>query len=63
MRIQWSDADNTYLVTVPEAPGCVTHGDSYEDAAGHGRDAIESWIAANRAWGRPIPAPQIIASA
>ena len=63
MRIQWSDADNAYLVTVPELPGCVTHGDSYEDAALHGREAIESWIAANRAWGRPIPAPQTIASA
>ena len=63
MHIQWSEADNAYLVTVPELPGCVTHGATYEDAVKQGQDAIESWIEANRAWGRPIPAPQTIASA
>ncbi len=62
MRIQWSDADHAFLVTVPELPGCVTHGTSYEDAVRQGQDAIESWIEANRAWGRPIPAPQTVAS-
>ncbi len=63
MRIQWSEADQAYLVTVPELPGCVTHGATYEDAVKQGQDAIEGWIEANRAWGRPIPAPQTIASA
>ncbi len=63
MRIQWSEADQAYLVTVPELPGCVTHGATYEDAVKQGQDAIESWIEANRALGRPIPAPQTIASA
>jgi predicted RNase H-like HicB family nuclease len=33
MIIQWSDRDNTYIVTVPELPGCKTHGDTYEEAA------------------------------
>lgn len=63
MHIQWSEADSAYIVTVPELPGCVTHGATYEDAVKQGQDAIESWIEANRAWGRPIPAPQTIASA
>lgn len=63
MRIQWSDEDNAYLVAVPELPGCVTHGATYEDAVRQGQDAIASWIEANRTWGRPIPAPQTIASA
>ena len=63
MRIQWSEVDNAYLVTVPELPGCVTHGATYEDAVREGQDAIESWIEANRAWDRPIPAPQTTTSA
>lgn len=57
MHIQWSEVDNAYLVTVPKLPGCVTHGATYEDAVRRGQDAVASWIEANHAWGRPIPAP------
>jgi predicted RNase H-like HicB family nuclease len=60
MVIQWSDPDNTYIVTVPELPGCKTHGDTSEEAVRQGRDAIESWIEANRYWGRPIPEPRVL---
>lgn len=59
MVIQWSDEDEAYIVTVPELPGCITHGATYEEAVKQGLDAIESWIDANRAWGRPIPAPRV----
>ena len=60
MVIQWSVLDNTYIVTVPELPGCKTHGDTYEEAVKHGQEAIESWIDANREWGHPIPAPRVL---
>jgi predicted RNase H-like HicB family nuclease len=59
--IQWSDEDDAYIVTVPELPGCTTHGATYEEALAHGLEAVESWIEANRAWGRPIPAPRTFA--
>ena len=52
MFIQWSKEDDAYIVTVPELPGCITHGDTYEEAVKQGRDAIESWIDARRASGR-----------
>lgn len=58
MVIQWSDEDTAYIVTVPELPGCVTHGATYEEAVQRGQEAIASWIDANRAWGRPIPTPR-----
>lgn len=58
MVIQWSEEDLAFIVTVPELPGCMTHGVTYEQAVQQGQDAIEGWIEANRAWGRPIPAPQ-----
>ncbi len=57
MVIQWSELDNVYIVTVPELPGCKTHEKTLEEAVQQGKDAIESWIDAMEAWGRPIPAP------
>jgi predicted RNase H-like HicB family nuclease len=44
MIIQWSDKDEAYIVTIPELPGCKTHGGTYEEAVKQGQDAIESWI-------------------
>jgi antitoxin HicB len=63
MLIQWDKDDCIYVVTVPELPGCQTHGKTYEEAVRQGRDAIESWIEANLARGRPIPEPRILKSA
>jgi predicted RNase H-like HicB family nuclease len=58
MEIIWSDEDQAYIVTVPELPGCKTHGRTYEEAVQQGKDAIRSWIDASRAWGDPIPPPR-----
>ena len=59
MTIEWDPDDHIYVVQVPELPGCVTHGDTYEEAVRQGQDAIESWIDAARADGTPIPAPRV----
>jgi predicted RNase H-like HicB family nuclease len=58
MVIEWSDEDQAYIVTVPELPGCKTHGDTYEEAVQQGQDAIESWIMAAIADNDPIPPPK-----
>lgn len=50
MDIQWSLEDGAFLVKVPALPGCVTHGSTYEEAEQQGKDAIESWLEASRAW-------------
>ena len=63
MLIQWDKDDRIYVVTVPELPGCMTHGKSYEEAVRQGQDAIASWIEANLAWGRSIPEPRILKTA
>jgi predicted RNase H-like HicB family nuclease len=54
MVIQWSEPDKAYIVTVPELPGCKTHGDTYKEAVRHGQEAIETWIEGSKAFGLPI---------
>lgn len=63
MHIQWSEEDRIYIVTVPELPGCKTHGKTYEKAVKQAQYAIEGWIEANKALGRPIPTPRVIVHA
>ncbi len=63
MIIQWSDEDNAYIVTVPELPGCRTHGKTYEEAVRQGQDAIATWIDGSRELGLPIPPPRILKTA
>jgi predicted RNase H-like HicB family nuclease len=60
--VEWDPEDEIYIATVPELPGCRTHGSTYEDAVRNAQDAINSWLDAARAWGTPIPAPRVAAS-
>ena len=62
MVIQWSERDNAYIVTVPELPGCKTHGLTYEEAVRNGQEAIETWIDGSRAFGLTIPEPRTLLS-
>ncbi|MDB5058975.1 MAG: type toxin-antitoxin system HicB family antitoxin [Chloroflexi bacterium] len=62
MVLEWDPVDRIYVVTVPELPGCSTHGTTYGEAVRQGRDAIVSWIDAARAWGRTVPPPRIFAA-
>ena len=59
MLIQWSDEDQVYVVTLPEFDGCLTHADTYEDAAKNGREVLELLIETHQADGRPLPEPQL----
>jgi predicted RNase H-like HicB family nuclease len=64
MLIQWSDEDQAFLVTLPEwkdrVLGRVTHGETYEEAVEHGKEALETLIASARKHGEPLPAPQTL---
>jgi predicted RNase H-like HicB family nuclease len=63
MLIEWSNEDDAYIVTVPELPGCRTHGATYAEAAKQGQDAIATWIEGALADGDPLPAPRLFAHA
>jgi predicted RNase H-like HicB family nuclease len=62
MLIQWDPRDDIYVVTVPELPGCTTHGRTYEEAVQQGQDAVESWIMVAEELGWPIPAEKTFAA-
>ena len=52
------DDGGGFLATVPDLPGCVSDGDSREEAARNVGDAIASWLEEARLVGREIPRPR-----
>lgn len=58
MSIEWSPEDDAFIVTVPELPGCRTHGATYDEAVRQGQDAIGTWADAALEDGDPLPAPR-----
>ncbi|MBA4180485.1 MAG: hypothetical protein C0506_07850 [Anaerolinea sp.] len=56
MVVWWSDEDQAFLVEVPELPGCMADGASYEDAVRNAQEVIALWIETAREDGREIPA-------
>ena len=51
------DEGGGYLIEFPDLPGCVSDGDSIEEAIENGVDAVDSWIATAAQFGDPIPPP------
>ena len=47
-----------FLATVPDLPGCMSDGETREEAARNIEDAIACWIEEARAIGRAVPAPK-----
>lgn len=44
-----------YSVIVPSLPGCVTQGETVEEAIAMAQDAIAGWIAVAEKHGEPVP--------
>ena len=55
--ITWSEEDSAYVVRVPELPGCVTHGESMEEAVKMADEAIYAYLEALLQTGQSIPVP------
>jgi predicted RNase H-like HicB family nuclease len=49
------EEDGGYVVTVPALPGCVTQGDTRDEALGNVREAIELYVEDCLAAGDPVP--------
>lgn len=58
MIIYWSKEDNAFIVEVPELPGCMADGNSYQEAVANAEVVIDEWIDMAKELGRPIPQPK-----
>jgi antitoxin HicB len=47
-----------YLIEYPDLPGCMSDGETIEEAIANGRDAQATWIAAMHEAGRKAPSPR-----
>jgi predicted RNase H-like HicB family nuclease len=56
--IYWSKPDDSFVVEVPELPGCMADGQTYEEAVANAQEVIAEWIKTARSLGRAIPEPR-----
>jgi len=56
--IFWSEDDNAYLAEVPELPGCMADGQTYQEALSNAEQTISEWIETASDLGRTIPQPR-----
>ena len=53
--IYWSNEDDAFIVEVPELPGCMADGNTYQEALSHVEVIIQEWIDTAKELNRPIP--------
>ena len=56
--IYWSKADESFVVEVPELPGCMADGATYQEAVANAQTVIAEWIETARSLNRPVPKPR-----
>ncbi len=56
--IYWSKEDDVFIAEVPELPGCMADGMTYEEAVTNAQRVIEEWVETAHSLGRPVPEPK-----
>ena len=56
--LYWSDDDSAYIAEVPELPGCMADGKTYQEALANVEIIIHEWIETAKGLNRPIPVPK-----
>lgn len=56
--LYWSEEDQAILAEVPELPGCMADGATYQEAIANVEVVIPEWLEVAREEGRPIPVPK-----
>jgi antitoxin HicB len=52
------DEEGSYVVEVPDLPGCAADGETPDEAFSNLRDAMHAWIASRLAAGLDVPEPR-----
>ncbi len=58
MIIYWSKEDSAFIAEIPELPGCMADGRTYEEALHNAETVITEWIETVKNLGREIPVPK-----
>jgi len=53
--IFWSDEDKSYIADVPELPGCMADGKTYQEAISNAEIIINEWLETAKELDRKIP--------
>jgi predicted RNase H-like HicB family nuclease len=56
--LYWSQEDQTFIAHVPELPGCMADGTTYQEALANAEIVIREWIETACELGRPVPEPR-----
>ena len=57
IEVHWSPEDDAWVADVPDLPYCTAHGPTPHEAVAQVEIAMEAWLDAARADGRPLPEP------
>nr|VFJ42904.1 MAG: antitoxin HicB [Candidatus Kentron sp. DK] len=57
LRPLMEDEGGGWLVSFPDLPGCLSDGETPEEALANGKDALSAWLRAAEETGREIPHP------
>ena len=52
------DEGTSYGVSFPDVPGCISAGDTFEEAVANAAEALTAHLALMKADGDPVPAPR-----
>jgi predicted RNase H-like HicB family nuclease len=56
--IYWSEEDGSYVAEVPELPGCMADGQTYQEALANAERIVQEWIETAQELGRQVPEPK-----
>jgi len=56
--IYWSQEDKAFIAEVPELPGCMADGETYQEALENVETIAREWVETAGETGRPVPKPK-----
>ena len=56
--IYWSKDDKAFIAEVPELPGCMSDGQTYQAALENVEEIAREWIETAKQQGRAVPKPK-----
>ena len=59
VEVFWSPEDQGFIAVAPDLPGCSAFGETGTEALREMEDAMQSWLQACQAMGRPWPEPVV----